>query len=248
MILKCLASGSSGNCYLLVSPADNSTLIIEAGIRFSNIKVALGFDLTGVVGCLVSHRHNDHARCVADMLSFGIRTLALKDVFESKDLSGHPFAKSILPGHGYSLGKFRVFCIPVAHDVPCLAFIIDHPDMGRTLFVTDTMLLEYQIPPNTRHLMLECNYADDILQQNIDSGKVPKSMRDRLMYSHMELETCKGIIRATDMAPVSDIVLLHLSDGNSNADRFASEVEAISGKPVYIATPGLTLNYSTTPY
>lgn len=246
MTLKCLASGSRGNCYLLISPTD--TLIIEAGIRFSEIKAALNFDLSKAVGCIVSHKHNDHARCVVDMLNFGIRTLALKDVFESKGVAEHPFAKHVLPNHGYVIGGFKVYCFLVSHDVPCLAFIIDHPDMGRTIFVTDTMLLEYQIPSNTRHLMLECNYADDILQHNIDTGKVLKSMRERLMYSHMELETCKGIVRATDMTQVSEIVLLHLSDGNSNADRFAAEIESISGKPVHIAAAGLEIDYSTNPY
>ena len=247
MILKCLASGSRGNCYLLTA-ADGSTLIIEAGIRFADIKAALNFDLSNVVGCIVSHKHNDHARCVVDMLNSGIRVLALHDVFDAKGVPGYPFSKSILPNHGYSLGNFKVYCLSVLHDVPCLAFIIDHPDMGRTLFVTDTMLLEYQIPPDTRHLMLECNYADDILRHNIERGIVLPSMRDRLMYSHMELETCKGIIRAADMSQVSEIVLLHLSDGNSNADLFATEIASVSGKPVHIAAAGLSLDYSTNPY
>ena len=33
---------------------------------------------------------------------------------------------------------------------------------------------------------------------------------------------------------VVEIWLLHLSDGNSNSERFKREVKEISGKPVYI--------------
>jgi phosphoribosyl 1,2-cyclic phosphodiesterase len=55
MELKVLGSSSVGNCYLLVG--QESTLIIEAGVRFHLVKKALNFDLTKVVGVLVSHSH-----------------------------------------------------------------------------------------------------------------------------------------------------------------------------------------------
>lgn len=55
MILKCLGSSSKGNCYLLIG--DSETLIIEAGIKFKEVKKALDFDLSNVVGCCISHEH-----------------------------------------------------------------------------------------------------------------------------------------------------------------------------------------------
>ena len=41
MKLKCLGSGSSGNCYILES--DTEALIIEAGLPLKEVKIALGF-------------------------------------------------------------------------------------------------------------------------------------------------------------------------------------------------------------
>lgn len=55
MKLKVLSSSSRGNAYILKSPT--GTLLIEAGIPFREIQKGLGFDLKGVVGCLVSHEH-----------------------------------------------------------------------------------------------------------------------------------------------------------------------------------------------
>ena len=55
MKLKILASGSSGNAYLLQSPT--GTLIIECGISYKEILKGLNFNLSGVVGCLISHEH-----------------------------------------------------------------------------------------------------------------------------------------------------------------------------------------------
>ena len=60
MELKILGSSSSGNCYILEN--EKEALIIEAGIRFIEVKKALNFNMRKVVGCLISHQHNDHAK------------------------------------------------------------------------------------------------------------------------------------------------------------------------------------------
>lgn len=36
-------------------------------------------------------------------------------------------------------------------------------------------------------------------------------------------------------------MLIHLSDGNSNATQFHKEIERLTGKPTYIADKGLEL-------
>ena len=55
MVLKCLASGSSGNCYLLQH--NGETLILDCGIPIKEIKKGLNWDLGGIKGVLVSHAH-----------------------------------------------------------------------------------------------------------------------------------------------------------------------------------------------
>lgn len=55
MEMRVLGSGSSGNSYLLSSA--NQVLILEAGISISEVKKALNFDLSKVVGVCVSHAH-----------------------------------------------------------------------------------------------------------------------------------------------------------------------------------------------
>lgn len=245
MILKCLGSSSRGNCYIL--EAADETLIIEAGIPMRDIKKGLGWQLGKVVGCLVSHRHEDHARSLSDFLACGIRVLALADVFDAANPRNRVFCKIIEPMHGYKVGGFKVFVLPVVHDVPCAGFVIEHQEMGRLLFITDTMMLEYRLP-NLNHVMIEANYSDAILQQNIDRGLMPPAMRGRLLGSHMELQTTKEILRTTDLSAANEVILLHLSDGNSNAKGFAEEVRQIAGKPAYIARAGLEVNLDKLPY
>lgn len=245
MVLKVLGSSSKGNCYLL--EASDGVLIIEAGIPAVEMKKALGFELNKILGCVISHRHRDHSKFLKEVLSCGIKAFALEDVFTSHNLASHPFCKTIEPMHGYKAGGFKIFTFPVVHDVPCLGFIIEHREMGKLLFVTDTMMLEYLVP-KIDHVMLEVNYCDRILQENIDAGIVPVSMRDRLMHSHMELQTAKDILRSNDLSETKEVILLHLSENNSNDELFAEEICRAAGKPVHVAKRGLELNLCKSPY
>ena len=245
MVLRCLGSGSDGNCYLL--EASDGVLVLECGVLFTEVKKAPRFDISGIVGCLISHEHKDHSKALKDVIGCGIKVLALKEVFDSQNIKNRVFCKEILPMHGYKIGGFKVFAFMVAHDVPCLGFVIEHREMGKLLFVTDTMMLEYRVP-NLSHMMLEANYADDILQENIDRGVVPSVMRDRLLHSHMELETAKGIVKANDMSNVNEVILIHLSGNNSDWSRFRDEISMVSGKPTYIASRGFVTELSKTPY
>lgn len=82
MKLIVLGSSSSGNCYILDNGKE--ALIIEAGIRFQEVKKALDFNLRKVVGCVVTHAHNDHAKYIKAMVDSGFHTLALREVWTAK--------------------------------------------------------------------------------------------------------------------------------------------------------------------
>ena len=51
MTLKCIGSGSTGNCYLLTSNS-GETLIIDCGIPIKEIKKGLDWNVKGIVGAL----------------------------------------------------------------------------------------------------------------------------------------------------------------------------------------------------
>ena len=55
MKIKCLGSGSSGNCYILT--CNNEKLILDAGLPIKAIKKGLDFYLGGIQGVLITHAH-----------------------------------------------------------------------------------------------------------------------------------------------------------------------------------------------
>ena len=245
MNLHILGSNSFGNCYVLET--EYEALILEAGVRMSNVRKALRWKMSKVVGAIITHEHNDHAGHVAEMAASGVTVLALKEVFTSHRMDGNPFTKEIVGGKGYILGNFKILALPVSHDVPCLGYIIQHPDMGTLLFITDTVAFDY-IVPNLNTVMIEANYADDIVSENIANGNMPEAMRPRLINSHMEIEQTKAILASQDLSDVGNIILIHLSDGNADETRFVREVQEQTGKIVYAANAGMTIDISLKPY
>ncbi len=241
MELKVLGSNSLGNCYVLDNGKE--ALVIEAGVDIKEVKKAVSFNIARIKGVIVTHQHDDHAGHVKQFISCGIRVLALEEVFQSHGITTPVSAWSIRAGMGYKMGNFIVDTFPVDHDVPCVGFLVKHPDIGKLLFITDTMMCRYTFRGLTQ-IMIEANYADDILQRRIDSGAVDPAMRPRLLRSHMELETAKGILKANDISQVENIVLIHLSNGNSDERRFVAEVERMTGKMVYAADKGMTIPLS----
>lgn len=245
MKLTVLGSSSRGNSYIL--EASDGVLVIECGLPLIEVKKALDFNIERIAGAIVTHQHGDHSKFIAEYLKNAIRVCALKEVFDAHNLKQRIFCKTIEPMHGYRIGTFKVFAVPVEHDVPCVGFVIEHEEMGKMLFVTDTMMFEYRIE-NLSHILIEANYSDEILDYNIKNDITPASMRPRLLQSHMEIKTTENILLSSNLDNVNEIVLIHLSNNNSDAEQFKQRIMQKTGKPVIIAKRGVTVNISKQPY
>lgn len=246
MILNVISSSSDGNCYLLTDSGGN-TLIIECGVRMAEIKQALRFRLSGVVGCVVTHEHNDHARSISPLLKSGIMVLASEETLKAKGVYTVPFALVAKPKHRYQLGGFSVLALQAYHDAPCLCYVIEHEEMGKLLFATDTYKLPYRIK-GISHMMIECNYLDEVVEWREKKGLCPEGHKDRLMLSHMELKTTAKVIEQNLCDSLQDIILLHLSSDNADAERMTDYCGRVSGLPVYAAHPGMEMIIGNTPY
>ena len=83
MHLHTLGSSSKGNCYLLTDK-NNHTLILDLGIGLQDIKRAIDYDLSRVVGAVVTHRHGDHAKYLAEAARAGITIHTHQDVIDDQ--------------------------------------------------------------------------------------------------------------------------------------------------------------------
>lgn len=258
MKLHIINSNSQGNAYILEAN-NGEALLLECGVTFDRIKKALNFKLSRAVGCLVTHEHQDHCKAVKDVMKAGINVYASKGTHEAMGSNGSHRAKTVQqvalfsPGNPKHLkpeydvidaGRFKVKAFDVKHDAAePLGFLINHPECGTVLFLTDSYYCEYKFT-GLNNIIIEANYCQKIIDKRVEDGANPKFLRDRILTSHMSLDTCKKTLKSYELRNVNNIVLIHLSDGNSDERRFLQEVQETTGKMVHVASPGLTIDFN----
>lgn len=229
MILRCIATGSSGNNYALID--GKSILLLDLGVSAKEIKRAIDFRISDVVGAVVTHQHQDHSKAVTDFEKMGIPVFAPYKNLEPMDFNGwqgtiQAFDLTDLNGKWMHTNADGSEC-------PCYGFLITHPNMGRLLYITDTELVKWRFK-GINHILISCNYIKD----NLDDENLAK--RNHVLRGHMELETVKEFIRANATDSLQNVILCHLSAENSDADRMVSEIQKIvPGANVCVAERGL---------
>lgn len=236
-----LGSGSSGNGYIIECVNDNGKvekLLIEAGVSFKSVQQSVNFDLSNIYGCLITHEHGDHAKYVNEYLRYNIPVYATKGTLKALALKAKNCHELTIKDT-YKIGNFIVIPFDTKHDAvePC-GYYIDCPDGNRIMFATDTYYLKYKFDGVTAY-MIECNYDSKILAQNIKLGYVHPNVGKRVQKSHMSLKKCIETLKSNDLSKTKAIILLHLSNNNSNKLSFIHAIETNTGKMVYSADSGL---------
>lgn len=247
MKLKVINSNSKGNAYILEN--DKEALLIECGVNFKKIKKALNFDVSKVVGCLVTHEHLDHCKSVIDVMKSGIGVYASPGTFSKIDFSGYIHRiNHLIPKITVKIGNFTILPFDVKHDAKePLGFLINHPETSNVLFLTDTYYSPYTFK-NLNNIIIEANYSDEILEKKANSGSLHGLIRNRVLTSHLSIETCKKLLLANDLSKVNNIVLIHLSDGNSDEKDFIKQIKSATNKNVSVANAGMEIEFNKTPF
>lgn len=253
MKLKVLGSSSAGNCYILEAK-NGDRLIIDLGVKWTEIQKALNFNYDRV-SALISHSHGDHFRSFSKawpLIDCYVSTQTFEYYIENQVLNGKghlqtPSVRCMLEKHLTYIYGFKVMAFPLLHDVHCLGFLIYHKECGTICFITDTKAAKNPdgTPfdfPGVNHFIVEANYCEDILLSRVYGHSLEPFRAQRVVESHFSFQECRAMLKQQDLSQVENIVLIHLSDGNSNAEQFKNDMIRATGKNTYIAEPGLELD------
>jgi phosphoribosyl 1,2-cyclic phosphodiesterase len=186
----------------------------------------------------------DHSKSVTDFLDAGIPVLADESVFEQ-----YRVRPSVLALHQkeYKFGGFSIKPFSLEHDVPNFGFLLNHSEMGKSVFITDTGEIRYSFK-KLNNIIVEANFSDEIIEENILNGSVHPIHEQRVRRSHLSLQKCVDWLGAIDLSSVNNIVLIHLSEQNSDADLFRETVADRFGKNVFVASKNLEIQFNKTPF
>lgn len=222
--IRIIASSSSGNCYLIKD--GDKKILIDPGIQFARIQKAIDFDVTGLDFVLLSHEHKDHSHAIKDIIKHGINVLTSDGTANALGIT-HTRLVSEMEG-GFS--GWKVLPFQTQHDaMEPLGFLIMTPSGSKIMYATDTNYISYKFNGVT-HYMIECNYSKKLIYSN---ENLPREVVLRIISTHFEIDDVKEFFRNQDLSKTIAIYLLHLSDANSDQERFIREIQEVTGKPVY---------------
>ncbi len=241
MRLTILGSSSAANGYVLDNGRE--ALAIECGCPLSDLQRTVGFDLRRVAGVLLTHEHGDHARHALKYVKAALPLYASEGTLMKlpEEVLASTFSRPVRSPKPFRVGGFRVLPFDVRHDAAePLGFIISHPEMGAAVFATDTRFLPYTFD-GVRTWILECNYDTTLLAANVRRGEVSEAQCVRVIESHMSLDTCRETLQANDLTSARRLILIHLSDRNSDAAQFKKTIARATGREVITADRGQTI-------
>lgn len=195
--VKCLATGSTGNCYILKQ--EGNTVILDAGCKWD--KIVANQNLNDVSFAYISHIHKDHSLNCPNLRTRGVNVLdgaSVKEVIKSQ----------IKGKNGTNMAVYR---IPIHHgNVNNCALVIKTRNEC-VLYATDFNLCEYDLSLfKFTHILVECNYLEDRVKGQEDA----KTLRQ--INTHMGLDGLKIFLDSLDLSQCQEIDLIHLSQQYGN--------------------------------
>ncbi len=230
------ASSSKANCYEIV--ADNGKrLLIDCGLPWAKMREAIGFDLSGVVGLWIDHRHLDHCLALPDVIRMGVDVYAGQDVFD-KVVPGPLSHNMHVLQNGVSVKteSFTVMPFLGVHDVPVFGFVVKEVATSEyLLFATDTARIKqefYHIDEKRRCripfsiVAVGCNYDANRLDTIVEQDKINTPLAIRLLASHSSKQGLKAYLcDHCDLSRCRCIHLLHMSQANIDQEATRKEFE-----------------------
>lgn len=232
-----LASGSSGNCYLIKS--NDTNLLLDAGLSCKAIQAgleSLGISLKDIDAIFITHNHIDHIK--------GIKTLLKKTncpLYAScgtlealtEKISPLPYERLIEvdTDEEICVGDIKATPFDLSHDTEDPKTFAFTKDGAKICVVTDTGYVSDSIFDNIKDadiLALESNHERNILLY----GSYPYSLKLRILsdVGHLSNEACAHCLtevlryrrirkRFSEEGGVLKVFLAHLSKENNTPEQ-----------------------------
>lgn len=231
MKVKVIASGSSGNCYLLTD-SQNHTLILEAGKGTFEDALKNIPDVSKIAAVIASHKHLDHVGDLPKWEAYDFKTYTSDNMQHARQFN-IACAGSV---------PYSVIPLAVEHDpgIDCFAFFIRSNVEEKYIFAA-TDCYNYSriidaLPDPLSLAMVEVNHDAHLL----DTGKYPAELKERIRKTHTSVQRASLAIKR---AKCTKFLLIHPSENNldqgATLQHFRDE---FPNREFQFAKPGVVLN------
>ena len=222
-----LASGSSGNAYLMRAGA--TTLLVECGITLAKAVGYLaqhGVAPETLDGVLLTHEHSDHIRSARQLSDrYGVPLFATEGTLGHRTLRDSAHARVVASGRRVRIGDVEVLPFRVPHDAaePVGFRLAAHE--GTVCITTDLGFVPEEVVPRFRDndlLVLEANHDEQMLH----AGPYPGFLKQRVLgrHGHLSNDATAGALAACGDRVPPQVWLAHLSLVNNTPGRARAHV------------------------
>ncbi len=232
MKIAVLGSGSRGNAVAVT--AANSTLLLDAGFGPRTLAARarkVGVNLTGLVGVVLTHEHNDHARGAAPLArKSDCPVYASPGTLAALGRRLDDVARiAIGPQQPTAVGPFTIRACRTSHDAAePLALSVEGKsgdkvglayDLGRPTAAVQHLLQDATC------LIVEANHDEAMLR----SSSYPLLLRERIAgpSGHLSNRAAAELLAGLHHEGLRSVILAHLSEECNGADLAVAEVRSV---------------------
>ena len=220
MKVKTLASGSKGNCTIVLCDATN--IIIDIGITFQKLNNHLeenNLNISSFSYLLLTHSHNDHIKGLSTLIKkTNIKICIPYKMYEEIE-NIVPIERCVFVEDNFNLNDANIELIHTSHDTNCsVGFIICYNNRS-LVYVTDTGYINRKFLNKMKEknvYIIESNHDEVMLMD----GPYPRFLKERVISDkgHLSNNTTAKYLKNIIGNNTHHILLAHLSEKNNTYD------------------------------
>ena len=221
MKVKSIASGSNGNCTIVLCA--NTNIIIDMGISYLTLKKSLeenSLSFEQFNGLLITHSHKDHISGLQAIIKHTTLPIYIpkKMYVELKDIV--PEYRCEFIDDKFNIEDIEIELIHTSHDTICsVGYIITYKDKS-LVYVTDTGYInrKYLAKMTEKDIyMIEANHDEIMLMD----GPYPRFLKERVISDkgHLSNKTTAKYLKKIIGKNTQYIILAHLSEKNNTEEK-----------------------------
>ena len=237
MKIKTLASGSKGNCSVII--CNHTKLLIDIGISYLSLKrklEELDFSLEDFDALLITHSHADHIKGLSSLTKHtNIRVYIPEGMYE--ELKDKLYNDNIEFIHDeFKINDVNIELIHTSHDAPSSVGYIIYYQGKSLVYVTDTGYInrKYLMKMKEKDIyLIESNHDEKMLME----GPYPYYLKQRVISDrgHLSNKTTAKYLESLVGKNTKYVILAHLSEKN-NTEHLALEAvnERLNNKNIEV--------------
>lgn len=217
MKIKTIASGSKGNCTIVL--CDNANLIIDMGISYLTLKRSLeenSLSFQDFKGVLITHCHKDHTKGLKTLLKNTHLKVYIPEAMYDSLKESVSYPQCVFVEDQFNIEDINIELIHTSHDAPSsVGYIIEEKNKS-LVYVTDTGYI------NRKYLAKMVGKDAYIIESNHDEtmlmdGPYPRFLKERVISDkgHLSNRTTAQYLKKIIGNNTKNIILAHLSEKNN---------------------------------